>query len=313
MYSRRMVMRASLPPSLKPGDKIGILATSSHVRPGEIDAGAAAIRAYGFETVIHPQIYLQDGQAAGTADVKLTALHEFIDDPSIRAVWAARGGNRSIDLLPDFPFDRLARDPKWIIGYSDLTVLLNAITRETGISTLHAPVVKGFETTMNRDHTISVLCGRADPAPMPEAKIARGGTGPSGVIEGPLLGGNLAVFETLLGTAFMPDLSGAILFLEDVSMELSCVDRALAHLRLAGVFDKIGALMFGQFVGMTDTGQPFGLDLETILMRNVSLPGHEFPVLLSCPFGHDGLLPAFPIGQLARLDLSQKALFFPDF
>ena len=285
------------PPALNKGDTIGIIAPSSHIESDVLDAGVAALRDYGFKVFIHPQTLARDQQSAGTAVEKAAALHQVFLDPEIKAVIGAGGGNRAVHLLDHIDFDLIRANPKIYMGFSDSTALLSAIAYKSGLTTFHGPMVKSLAKTLPPclDYTFSLLSGKTQEYPLQKAETLT-----AGKADGPLYGGTLSVLCSLIGTPYMPDLTGAILFLEDINEELSRIDRMLWQLRQAAPFSKISGLVFGQFINPLDTGRPYGFSLTDILKEHTDKL--EIPVVMNAPFGHGDLQYALPVGQNASLE-----------
>lgn len=276
--------------------KIGVFAPSSYVEKADIEAACALMRGKGFEVYVHPQTYARHGQIAGTREDKLEALYALYTDSSIDVIWAAGGGNRALGLIDHLDHSLIKDNPKPMVGFSDVTALLNAITVHTGIVNIHGPVFKNLPKHAELD---ALLAG--------DFSMPLGGTNilNAGKAEGPLFGGNFSVFQYLPGS-LPPFLKGAILFLEDCNEEISRIDRMLLQMRRLGVFDEIGGLILGQFGDVPETGRPFGLSLEDIVREY--LDGRDIPVVLNAPFGHGDQLFALPVGAMATLDTTQPAL-----
>lgn len=283
------------PAALKKGDLIGIMSPSSAVdRPG-VEAGIKILEQRGFQVFVHPQTWDRHKSSAGTSQDKIAALHEVWSRKDIKAILTSGGGNRALHLLKDINYGLIRRNPKIIMGFSDVTALLNAFHARTSLVTFHGPVVKWIPRTDCLDNTFGVLAGKKMSFPMEKTDIIRKGTA-----HGPLIGGNLSLIQALSGTKYMPKLDGAILFLEDVGEETSRVDRALTHLRLSGALNKISGLALGQFTDMKDTGRkPYGFTLEEIVAKHTE--GLDIPVVMNAPFGHIDSLYTLPIGCPAHL------------
>lgn len=283
------------PSFLKIGDTIGIMAPSSYVEQADIEAGAAILKRHGFEVFIHPQTFERLNQSAGTHDAKIAAFHDLVANPDIKALFFAGGGNRALHLLDHLDFDLIRTHPKIYMGFSDATVLLNAITARTGLVTYHGPVVKYFAKNAEIEFNLRLLKGEENIIPLTGAGHLH-----SGHAEGWLMGGNLSAFRRLIGSTEMPDATGAILFLEDIGEETSRLDADLCYLRRSGLLGKLSGLIFGHFTNLKDTGRPYGFTFDEIIKEHTN--GLKIPVLINAPFGHGGNLPAFPIGAKARLE-----------
>lgn len=295
-------MKFITPPALTKGDLIGIIAPSSVTHQKSIAPGIRMLERAGFDVAVHPQTFKTRKSSAGTRTQKLAALNDFIFNDDIRAVIAARGGNHALDLLDGVDYAAIRKHPKIYMGFSDTTALLNAIAARSALVTIHGPVLSWLSKVKDPDLVFAMLAGKKVALPM---QTARGLTG--GTVTGRLVGGNLAVFAALLGTPYLPKLDGAILFLEDINEELSHLDRVFTRLRLAGVFDKIGGVVLGQFTGCKDSGQtPYGFTFADLVAHHFS--GLAIPVAVNAPFGHGSTLFPLPVGGMARLNIRGKTV-----
>ncbi len=287
------------PPALKPGNTIGVMAPSSRIDREVVERGAALLESYGYNIHIHPQTYATDHSSAGFPAEKIRAFNDLISDNAINAIMFARGGNRGGLLLPALDYDLIKKHPKILIGFSDPTALLNTISSQTGLITFHGPMMNwlgfGHMRKEETEQCLAVLSGENLAVPLPDIRTVR-----TGDTKGLLAGGSLSTFITLIGTPFMPEMNGKILFLEDIGDEMSRYDRMFIHLKNAGIFDRIAGLILGDFDKPLDTGNtPFGFTLEEIIREHTD--GYDFPVVMNAPFGHGEHLYTLPIGGPARL------------
>lgn len=275
---------------------IAVIAPSSR---GEIDPAAIALlEARGHRVVVHPQCNLTYHQSAGTPAQRAAAVMDVFRDPAIDMIVTLRGGNRSMHILPLLDFEVIRATPKPLIGFSDVTALANALYARAGVTAFHGPTLSRVlrATPAEMDQLFDCLEGRPNSVDVSTATVLQGGRA-----TGPMLGGNLSVFAAMIGTPYMPDCTGAILFFEDVGDQLSRYDRMLVQLRMAGIFDRAAAIIFGDMQVEGDSSvTPFGFSLADILREHT---GHlNVPVLMDAPFGHRGPLPTFPVGGRATLD-----------
>lgn len=288
------------PPPLRPGDLIGVMAPSSRVDDAKIAAGVAALEKRGYQVYVHPQTGRKHGQSAGTAQEKVKALHDLFRKPEVKAIICAGGGNRAPAMMPLLDFRLIKKNPKIVMGYSDITALLHSIYKETGMVTFHGPMMRGIgagqRAKKQLDQCFALLSGAKTGIPLGRVKLLRPGRA-----AGPMIGGNLSLITSLLGTPWEPDFNGKILFLEDCDEELSRYDRMLRQLAQAGAFQKAAAVLFGGFTNNKDTGSlPFGFTMEDIIRD--ALQGSKIPALMNAPFGHGKDLYTFPVGGEARLN-----------
>lgn len=287
-----------LPPSLRPGDTIGVMAPSSRPDHATIDRAIAELEDHGYRAYVHPQTWSEDGQSAGTAEDKAMALHDLLRDPAIDGIVFARGGNRAGFMLEHLDYRLIARHPKVMMGYSDVTVLLNAIYHKTGLVGFHGPLLQRFAKPLadaQLTQCFDLLRGKKPAIGLKGSRVLR-----PGKAHGTLLGGNLSVLCSMIGTKWQPRFDDSILFLEDIGDELSRYDRMFQQLRNAGILEKISGLLLGDFSDTKDTGiLPFGFTLDEIALN--ALGGRNIPVVAGAPFGHGTDLYTIPVGAEARL------------
>lgn len=299
---------AIIPPSLKSGDTIGVFAPSSWVDKDDIEKSKKLIESLGFKVFVHPQTFEREHQSAGNHLQKSLAFQGLWQRKDIKAIWAAGGGNRCTHLLETINFSRLTNSPKILIGFSDVTPLLNAITAQTDIVTFHGPVFKNLHKHKKKQlsHLIDLISGKpAISYPITEDNVLC-----AGKAEGKLIGGNLSLFQYLPQTLENEFYKGGILFLEDCNEEISRIDRMFLHLKRLGVLNEINALILGQFTNTPETGTPFGYTLNDIIHEH--LGETTCPILHNMPFGHAEDMYTFPIGVRANIDTAAKKFALTD-
>jgi muramoyltetrapeptide carboxypeptidase len=292
------------PPRLHPGDTVRVIAPSGPVPRSELEAGAAILGEryrlrYDAEAILRI-----DGFLAGSDEVRLRELVEAIRDPEARAVFMARGGYGLLRLLPFLDPEVLRANPKPLVGFSDGTVLLAHAAR-AGVASVHGPVLTQLARLPAEDR--AGLFGVLE-APGPGLLAENLEAPVPGRVQGPLLGGNLEVFSRLLGTPYLPDLDGAVLFLEDLGERPYRVDRLITHLDLAGVFSAVSAVVVGDFSGCKE---PAGSKLASPLANEVLLErlGRlAIPVAFGARIGHGERNVAVPYGTLVELDTRHGTL-----
>jgi muramoyltetrapeptide carboxypeptidase len=265
--------------------------------------------ALGYEPVLGKNAYRRHGYLAGTDDERLADLNGALQDSSIDAIWCIRGGYGSVRLLDRVDYAAMAQRPKPLIGFSDATALLNAVTRLSGVVTFHGPVARAGMSDFSRRHFQVVLTSAAVPGRLgrlpPPANVLvprenRIATLCPGVAEGELAGGNLTLLQCLIGTPYFPELAGAILFLEDVGEDLYRVDRMLAHLRLIGALRRLAGVLVGRFTDLERSGGDGALGFDEVLAGYFEPLG--IPVAYGFPVGHIDAQWTLPLGVRARLD-----------
>jgi muramoyltetrapeptide carboxypeptidase len=298
------------PSRLTRGSRIALVAPAGPLlERDDLTRAAELCRALDYVPIVGVNAGRRHGYMAGTDEERLADLNGALQDPSIDAIWCIRGGFGSTRILDQIDFESLARHPRPLIGFSDITAVLNAAVARAGVVTFHGPVARASMPAFTRWHFERVLtcaepAGRLRRLPVPadvliprdDRIVALSG----GVAEGPLAGGNLTLLQCLIGTPFFPDLDGAILFLEDVGEDLYRVDRVLAHLRLAGALDRLAGVVVGRFTELqrrsADGAMGFDEVLDTYL-RPLGIPvGYGYPV------GHIDDQWTLPLGVRARFD-----------
>jgi muramoyltetrapeptide carboxypeptidase len=291
------------PPRLAPGDVVRVIAPSGPVPPEAFAAGIDVLRAR-YDVRHDDGVFAREGYLAGSDERRLLELNAALSDPDARAIVMARGGYGLLRLLPFVDAGALAARPRPIVGFSDGTALL-AFAARTGVASIHGPVVTQLGSLSATDQR--ALFERLE-TPGPSLLLdGLEGLIP-GRVRGPLVGGNLEVFSRLVGTPYLPDVSGAILFFEDLGERPYRIDRLLTHLDLAGVFGAAAGVIAGDFSSCrepeaTRTDSPTAEDV--LVDRLGRLP---IPVALGGAFGHGTRNRALPYGTLCELDTAAGTL-----
>jgi muramoyltetrapeptide carboxypeptidase len=295
------------PPAVRPGDRIAVVAPASRFDAGALTSGLDELRRLGFTPVFYPAVFSARRHVAGEPGDRARALMAAWNDPDVAAVFTARGGYGSVELLPHLSIDELRRFPKPLVGYSDITALLSLLTTRCGITALHGPCVaagldrgaSGYDAaTLVRMLTTGEAVGVL-PAPGLE-------TLQPGDASGPLFGGNLTQLAASMGTpyAFDPPV-GCVLFLEDVNERPYRIDRLLTQLRFAGIVDRARAVVFGELPGCDEAdGSLTAREVVADAMRE--FPG---PVVWGLPAGHTaGPSLTLPLGVRARVSAGASSV-----
>ncbi len=242
-------------------------------------------------------------QFAGDDALRTRDLQQMLDDPGIRAIFSARGGYGSYRILDRLDFTQFLKNPKWIIGFSDITVVHCHLQR-MGIQSLHAimPKLFGGEGVTDSIETLRQCLFGESPAPYtsPAHLLNRPGTA-----TGPLVGGNLTMLMHILGTPSDIDLTGKLLFIEDIDETLFSTDRMMIQLRRSGRLANLAGLLVGQFTDMRiNESSPFGKTANEIIAEQVA--GYNYPVCFDFPVGHVARNLAMPIGKTAALVVNEE-------
>ncbi|WP_419700299.1 S66 peptidase family protein [Mucilaginibacter sp. NFX135] len=286
-----------LPPYLKKGDKIAITCPAKKL-PRPMTDAVILLQSWGLEVVLGDTITASYHQFAGDDDLRAQDLQRFIDDDSIKAIIAARGGYGTIRMIDKVDFSRFAQNPKWLIGFSDITVLHTHLFANYGAQTIHGqmPVNIPDASTHSLDTLRMALFGEALSYQYHVHGLSRNGEG-SGI----LVGGNLSLLVTVSGSVSDIDYSGKILFIEDVGEYLYSVDRMLRSLKRAGKLAQLAGLIVGGFTDMKDNDIPFGQTVPEIVMDIVQ--EYDYPVCFDFPAGHIPDNCSLIFGKKARLSV----------
>ena len=309
------------PPRLARGSRVALVAPAGPLLDrDDLQRADALCRALDYVPVMGPHAGARHGYLAGTDDDRLADLNAAIADPTIDAIWCIRGGYGMTRILDRVDFEPLRDRPKIMLGYSDITALLLAAVRHAGLVTFHGPTARAPMPAFSRWHFERVLAtaeaagrlGRLpDPAGVLVPKENRILAIRPGVAEGPLMGGNLSLLQCLVGTAHLPDLDGAILFLEDVGEDLYRVDRMLAHLRASGVLARLAGVAVGRFTELKRHMSDGAFGFDEVLATY--LEPLRVPVAFGFPIGHIDDQWTLPLGVRARLAAraGERALIAP--
>ena len=268
------------PPSLKPGDKIAILAPAGPMKNAPVDSAAKVLDSLGYQAVVMPHTYGKNGHFSGTTDERFADLKAAFEDTTVRAILCARGGYgvvHNLDRLAQLP---LRDDPKWVIGFSDISAL-HALMASKNIASIHASMAK--QVALGPDDPDNAVLFGILKGEMPSYTFAPDSLNHLGKASGKLLGGNLAVIADLIATPFDMFEPNTILFIEDVSEPIYKIERILYQLRLMGVFDKINGLIIGQF---TDYHPDDNHATMEQMIADALEPYPDLPVAFNIPVGH---------------------------
>ncbi len=290
-----------IPRMLEKGDRVGVISPSGPVHESELEQGLDMLKSSGYEVVLGSGVYLRHGYMAGEDGLRLADFHDMFADPEIKAVFCSRGGYGAMRLLRNIDYELVRNNPKLFIGYSDITALHMALHLRTGLVSFHGPVVRGFHENKgaNFKKMIEVV---SNPQPQP-LSLKMGSVLAAGKAKGPLMGGNLSVICSLLGTPYLPSFKGSVFFMEDRGEQPYRVDRMLTQLLMSGKIDDISCLLLGEF-------RECGEDEAIADLMKERLAGLGIPVIKGLPVGHGANNLALPIGVNVEIDSSSMALSF---
>lgn len=290
------------PPLLATGARVALLAPAGPIRDTDLERALANVRRFGWDPVVAANAQSADGYLAGSDEQRARDLNDAIVDKKIDGIWCLRGGYGAMRILESIDYQTLTRQPKVLIGYSDVTALHAACGRLANLVTFHGPTARQNLPPFSAESLeCAVVRGENSCGEMSRATTLVGGSA-----HGRLVGGNLALLAALVGTPYAPDYSGAILVIEDVYEAHYRIDRMLTHLRLSGALSACAGIVFGRF---TDIPKEFGDEqwsLDRVLADAAKRAG--VPCVSNAPFGHIDEQWTIPLGARADLDADAKTL-----
>jgi len=298
--------RLTVPPRLRAGDTVGLVTPGSYITDAGLEKAVVILESLGLRVKRGKHLRAENGFTAGTDAERLADLHAMFADPGVRAVWCARGGYGCGRLLPQIDYKLIRRNPKILIGYSDITALAIAITKETGLVTYHGPVASSDFTDFTLGHLRgAVLAGGqylpvTRPAATPEGSVYAGYTIRAGRATGPLWGGNLSLLAASAGTDYAPPVRGSLLFIEEIGESPYRIDRMLTQLRQAWDLRRCAGIALGVFRGCEANTDDRSLTLRETLTERLGDLG--VPVAYGLPIGHIPEMCTLPMGVRAELD-----------
>lgn len=289
------------PAFLKKGDKIGIIAPARKVSKEEMLPAIEILRSWGLKVVTGKNLFKADNQFSGTDAQRAEDLQTLLDDDSVKAIISARGGYGTLRIIDKVNFKKFKKNPKWIVGYSDITVLHSHI-HTLGIETLHATMPINF--SKNKEATESLrkalfgeeLVYKVQSHPLNRTTKSE--------LKGELVGGNLSLLYALCGSASDIDTKGKILFIEDLDEYLYHIDRMMLNLKRSGKLSHLKALIVGGMTDMKDNAIPFGKTAEEIILDAVK--EYKYPVCFGFPAGHIDTNFALYFGKKAKLKIADN-------
>ncbi|WP_316841062.1 LD-carboxypeptidase [Pedobacter gandavensis] len=288
------------PPYLKKGDKIGIVSPAKKLTT-DLSKAIGVLTHWGLEIIMAEHVYASHDQFAGTDEQRRKDLQNFLDDPEIKAVFASRGGYGTIRIIDELDFLKFQEQPKWVIGFSDITILLSHILAQTNTQSIHGQMPKTFEdgTAESLESLRKALFGEALTYSYDSEFENRQGSA-----TGTLIGGNLTLLLAAEGSNSAFDYTDKILFIEDVGEHEYAIDRMMRALKRSGKLSKLKGLIVGAFNGYEIEELPFGQCPEQIIQEVVK--DYDYPVCYNSPVGHINDNRAMIIGKSVQLITEQK-------
>jgi muramoyltetrapeptide carboxypeptidase len=292
------------PSYLKPGDTIGITCPARKISLEEIQPAIQIFKNWGLKVLVGDTVGKSDHQFGGTDAERRADLQRLLNNPEVKAVISARGGYGTVRIMDDLDLSTFMDHPKWIVGFSDLTFLHTQLNSNIGVETIHAtmPLTMPANTYEAVDSLRRALFGEK-----PEYTFERHPLNRNGVMQGDLVGGNLSILYSILGTKTILQTANSILFLEDLDEYLYHVDRMMMALKRAGKLANLKGLVVGGMTEMKDNTVPFGKTAEEIVWEHVQ--EYDYPVCFGFPAGHIPDNRAIYLGRTATIQVSEVCHF----
>ncbi|RKE98986.1 S66 peptidase family protein [Ichthyenterobacterium magnum] len=293
------------PDYLKAGDTVAIVAPSGILkeRNDEVNRAKALLKSWGLNVVVGDHVFSQDNHFAGTDAERCEDFQKVLDNPKISAIWCARGGYGTVRILDKLDYTKFKQNPKWIIGYSDITAIHNQVHNE-GYQSLHALMCVSLTKDLSKiqgsiDTFKSALFGSPVNYDLEYSPYNR-----LGEASGELVGGNLTILHTMLGSNTSIDTSGKILFIEEIGEYKYHIDRMLQSLKRAGYFNNCAGLIVGDMSKMRKNTTPWGKPIEQLVLD--ALADYNFPIAFGMPAGHEKDNRALVLGRKIELTVNSE-------
>ncbi len=295
-----------IPPALQPGDEIGITCPSGYLPLDRTTQACQILGEWGYTVQLGATVGSEHFYFSETDERRKHDLQAMLDDPNIKAILMGRGGYGLSRIIDQIDFSAFRRSPKWVCGFSDITVLHSHIHATMGIATMHSPMCNAFTAdTLQAEHILflkEMLSGHFGDYTIPAHPCNR-----KGLAKGAVVGGNLAILAHLSGSVSQMDTRGKILFIEDVGEYLYNADRMLFNIKRAGMLDNLAGLICGSFTDMQDTERPFGQDIYEIIYDKVR--EYRYPVCFDFPAGHSDINYPIVLGTDIEMRISDTESF----
>ncbi len=289
------------PPFLKKGSVIGITCPSGYVAEDRIAHAVVVLERWGVTVKLGKTVGTEHFYFSGTDAERLADLQAMLDDTEVEAILMGRGGYGMSRIIDSLDFTGFLAKPKWICGFSDITVLHSHIHANYGIATLHSPMCGAFKLETEHEEYLQTIRKAITGQPLiynvPPSPYNR-----HGETKGVLTGGNLSILAHLTGSVSEIDTDGKILFIEDIAEYLYNIDRMMLNLKRSGKLNKLKALVVGGFTDLQDTERPFGQSVEEIIWDKVK--EYDYPVCFNFPCGHQEINYTLTLGAEHKLVVS---------
>ncbi|TYB78539.1 LD-carboxypeptidase [Bizionia myxarmorum] len=293
------------PPYLKAGDTVAIVAPSGILRnrQAEVQRAVKLLESWGLHAIVGKHVFSQDNHFAGTDAQRCEDFQKAMDNPSVSAIWAARGGYGTVRILDKLDYTKLKKNPKWLIGYSDITALHNDFHNE-GFETIHALMCTSL-TADGKGIEEAIATFKKSLFGEPLSYTLKGSDyNKTGNVNAPIVGGNLTMLHTMLGSKSSLDTKGKILFIEEIGEYKYHVDRMLQSLKRAGYFENCAGVLVGDMTKMRKNTTSWGSSIEQLILD--ALSEYDFPIAFNMPAGHEDDNRAMILGQKVALVVGKE-------
>lgn len=299
--------RVKIPPYLVAGDTIGITCPAGYITQEEIEPAVMQMKSWGFNVVVGKTVSARDFTFGGTDLERLTDLQQMLDDPNIKAIMCARGGYGSVRIIDQLNFSEFRRSPKWVIGFSDITILHCHINANYHIATLHSKMCNSFPSDWAKAEPIQIETINSIQQALKGDKLTYQAPfnerNRQGTVTAELIGGNLRCIENIGGSNSAIETAGKILFVEDTGEALYSIDRMFYNLKRSGKLNKLKGLIVGGFKLKTEEGgDNFGRSLVDIVLDVTR--EYDYPICFDFPVGHQKANFALKCGVKHRLEVT---------
>ncbi|MDD7887178.1 LD-carboxypeptidase [Flavivirga sp. 57AJ16] len=299
------------PPYLKAGDTVAIVAPSGVLknRTKEVEQAKQLLKSWGLHAIVGKHVFNQANHFAGTDDARCEDFQNALDNPKISAIWCARGGYGTVRILDKLDYTKFKQHPKWLIGYSDITALHNQVHNQ-GVQSIHAMMCTSLQDDLRTiKETLSTFKDAIFGTPLnytlPGSKYNK-----TGSASGPIVGGNLTMLHTMLGSKTSIDTSGKILFIEEIGEYKYHIDRMLQSLKRAGYFNNCKGVIVGDMTKLRKNTTLWGSSIEQLILD--ALSDYGFPIAFNMPAGHEKDNRAMILGRTVKLTVgnNQTSIIF---
>lgn len=291
---------------LQTGDTVRIISTARKISKEELDPAIKLLEKWGLEVSFGKNLFQEYHQFAGTREQRIADLQEALDDSAVRAIICARGGYGTVQLIDAIDFSSFQENPKWLVGYSDVTVLHNYINQKLDIPSLHATMPISFPKEGEDESTATLRKALFGLQYELQFAIEEESSVKAGEYMAPIVGGNLSIIYSLTGTNAQVDTEGKFLFIEDLDEYLYHIDRMMMNLKRVSLFEGCKGVLVGGMSDMNDNTIPYGKTAKEIIRENLN--DYDIPIVFGVPSGHIKRNLALIMNEEAKLSIDENGL-----